>query len=121
MSTKTPSAREALAERIATFIRDNDLNNPFGGEATLSNLGNFRSVALSIPRVLDGVVKVYGPRFLWIGLTGPLVDGSVNTVFESEERLLEFLRLLLVEHDEEAAWKVPQKAGKFQRQKREKP
>jgi hypothetical protein len=112
MNDKPPSERQQIAQRIATFIIENHLANPFGGEVDQSaSKGRPYTVAFAVPRLLDGIVTVYGPKFILINMQGRLArrDGAV---FESEQNAIQFLRLLLVEHKEDAALAVPAKPPK---------
>jgi hypothetical protein len=104
------SARAEIAERIASFIREHELERVFGGEAVRLDGDRFYHVLCSVPRTLDGIVKVYGPKFIQVQLQGQLVHGEVSAVFESEQAAVAFLKALLVDHDDEAAFAVPQKA-----------
>lgn len=111
--TDQPSERRLLADRIAKFIIDNRLNNPFGGDVDQSSeKGRPYSILFSVPRLLDGLVRVYGPKFILVQMQGPLVHGATDMVFESEQNALDFLRLAFVEHNQEAAYAIPVKARK---------
>jgi len=107
MSTTTPSPRQQLAERIAEFIREHDLNNPFGGEVRKD--GRYYAVMCAVPRYLDGLIRVYGPTFILVELQGPLVSGAYRGIYQSEADAPAFLKALLVGHDEDAAYAVPAK------------
>jgi hypothetical protein len=104
------SPRRQLAQRIATFIIAHHLANPFGGEVEQSSDRRSYGILLSIPRLLDGEVRVYSPRFILIRFEGPLGNG--DWVFESEQNALDFLRLYLVEHNQEAARNISTKSSK---------
>jgi len=104
-----PSERREIAERIAAFIRDNELANPFGGDVDQSSDKRHYGVLMSIPRLLDGQVRVYSPKFIFIGLAGPLSNHGSQFVYDSEQRALDFLRLYLVEHKIEEAMAIPQR------------
>jgi hypothetical protein len=97
--------RGALAHRIADFINGHDLNNPFGGE--VAQMKRYYGVACSMPRGLDGDIRVYGLKFIQVLLVGPLVHGERREVFDREENALAFLKALLVDFDSEAADAVP--------------
>ena len=113
MSDKPSSERQQIAQRIAQFILDNDLANPFGGDVDqTTGKGRPYSVLMSVPRYLDGQVLVYGPKFILINMDGPLARHGTGFVYESEQHALDFLRLMLVEHDSEKALAIPTKAAK---------
>lgn len=107
-----PSERAQIAQRIADFVTANDLDNPYGGEAHRLDGDRFYHVLLSLPRTLDGIVKVYGKKFIQVQLHGRLTAGSA--VFESEDDALAFLRATLVDFDSEAANAVPRKGDREQ-------
>lgn len=108
-----PSERRLLAERIAKLINDNHLNRPFGGDVEQSqDKGRPYNILFSVPRLLDGLVRVYGPKFILVQMEGPLARGASDMVFESEQNALDFLRLAFVEHKQEAAYAIPVKARK---------
>lgn len=100
-----PSARRQLAERVAAFIREQHLDSPFGGDVRYE--GRYYSVGCSIPRALDGNIRVYGRTFIQVQLQGPLVSGIYSEAYGSEGDLLAFLKALLVDHDQETAFAVP--------------
>jgi len=110
MTSESP--RGALAGRIADFVDEHGLAQVFGGRQDLRKSGRYYSVMLSIARYLDGFIRVYGPKFILIQLQGPAVGGRWEGVYESEENALTFLKALLVDHDEDAAYAVPTKAPK---------
>ena len=88
MTDKPPSDRRLLAERIAAFINDNRLNSPFGGEVDQSGDKRSYDILFSIPRLLDGLVRVYGLKFILIQTQGPLARGTGERVFTSEQNAL---------------------------------
>ncbi len=101
------SPRAQVAENIAAFIRDNDLDSPFGGDVTKDK--RYYAVLLSRPRILDGLIRVYSPKFILIQLQGPLAQGSYQAVYTSEEDAINFLRLFCVECDQDEALAIPTK------------
>jgi len=108
-----PSPRALLAERIAAFVRDNDLAQVFGGESDLDKNKDgrrYRSVDFSLARTLDGTVRIYSPRFIQILSAGP--HGTGSEVFTSEADALAFMQARWVDFDHEAAEAVPRKAPK---------
>ncbi len=106
------SERKDIAYRIAEKIIDWKLTNPFGGDVTQSSdrKGKPYRIAFSYPRLLDGMVSVYGPRFIQVQTMGPL-GRDRGGVFTSETDALEFIRLAFVALDEEAADAIPRKAS----------
>ena len=103
------SVRQELAERIADFVNDNNLNSPYGGDVSRDN--KFYSILFAYPRTLDGVIHVYSPKFIQVKYqTGyralPRVD---SRVFTSEKDALDFMRLAFVEFNFDAALDIPVK------------
>jgi hypothetical protein len=108
------SAREQIAERIAAFIRSNSLNSPFGGDVVLSRRGKIPCylVDFAKPRVLDGSIRVFGPKFIQIKyMTAyralPHKDG---VVFDSEENAIAFIKAAFVDLDFDKAESIPRKS-----------
>jgi len=109
--SKASSPRADLADRIARFINDYRLNNPFGGDVTIGGEGRrkYRAILFAIPRSLDGLVRVYSPSFILVETSGPRGDGQ--HVFESEENVIDYIRKRWVENDPEGADEVPRREG----------
>jgi len=110
---KKTSPREMIAERIARFINVNHLNSPFGGDVTLFKGGKVPCyvVAFSKPRVLDGTVSVYGPKFVQVRFQTSYRDlpASDSRVFTSEPDAVKFLKLAFVDLKFDDAMEVPTK------------
>jgi len=106
------SARSDTAQRIADFINDNDLAQVFGGEVSQSGDKRYYSILCSLPRILDGFIRVYSEKFILIQLAGPLAHGEYSAVYTSEADAVAFLQALLVDHDEDAAYAIPTKPTK---------
>lgn len=109
---KPPSERQQIAQRFAVFIVENHLANPFGGDVSQSSDKKYYGVLFSRPRLLDGFVRVYSPKFILVEMTGPAARLGSSRVFESEKDATDFLRLAFVEYDMDAAAKVPTKPAK---------
>ena len=100
------SERSEIAGRIAEKIIEWRLTAPFGGDVEKS--GRYYGVLFARPRTLDGLVRVYGPKFIMVETSGPL--GLGRSIFESEEAAVDFIRLAFVELDREKAWNIPARA-----------
>lgn len=101
------SERHQLANRLAEHVRTHRMTNPFGGD--VSRNGRYYAVAFAKPRVLDGVIRIYSPKFILIECRGPLVRGDHSGVYESEANATAFLNALgAAEIDQAMA--VPTKA-----------
>jgi len=104
------SARQELAQRIADFIVNNRLTVPYGGDVNKS--GNHYSVLFAAAAVLDGVVNVYGPKFIQVTYQTQYraLPNRASPVFESESAALDFLNKAFVTRDFDAALAIPTKA-----------
>lgn len=109
MTTTTKlSPRAEVAHRIADFICEHRMTNPFGGDVEKD--GRRYEVLFSRPRTLDGLVHVYGPNFILVDSRGPGGDGK--HVFESEANALAYLNARFVNFDREAANSIPRKGSR---------
>jgi hypothetical protein len=102
------SPRAEIAQRIATFVLENDMAQVFGGDVVKS--GRYYEIGFSLRRTLDGSVRVYGPKFIQVAYGGSY--GRDSKVFDSEANAVEFLRLAFVKFDMAAADDVPVKGEK---------
>ena len=104
------SERRDIAQRIAKFIVEHNLAQVFGGEVSQDPSRRSYNVGMSICRILDGHVKVFGPKFILVTSVGPAGDGM--RVYMSEADAMAYLEARWVLWDQEKANKVPFKAGK---------
>jgi hypothetical protein len=104
------SARQELAQRIADFIVNNRLTVPYGGDVIKS--GNHYTVLFSKAATLDGVVNVYGPKFIQVTYQTAYraMPRTGKPVFESEASAVDFLDKAFVHHNFDAALAIPTKA-----------
>jgi hypothetical protein len=105
------SERREIAERLAQFIRDNNLANPFGGDVENSKDKRHYAVLFSVPAILDGIIRVYSPKFIAINCQGRLCNH--DAVYDSEANATEFMRLAFVASKFDAAYAVPVKPEKI--------
>lgn len=110
MSAKISPRRKAVYE-IADFIGRNDLTRPYGGD--VNSHGKYYSVTFCKPANLDGEVRIYGPRFIYVGYQSRYqhITSRDHLVFTSVQHALDFLRYAFVEFDGEQASAVPTKEG----------
>jgi hypothetical protein len=103
------STRQELASRIALFIATNDMTTPYGGDVMKD--GKYYGILFSKPAVLDGLVKVYGPKFIQISYATQYraMPSRGNRVFENEHDAIDFLRKAFVSHDFDGALAIPTK------------
>lgn len=103
-----PSARQQACQRIADAIIENGLANPFGGDVFKD--GRYYSTLFSIPRLLDGVVRLYSEKFIQVQAEGPLGKGH-SAVYTSVDDAVEAILCICVvgdrTHDDLA--KIPTK------------
>jgi hypothetical protein len=102
---KRPSERQQIAERIAKYIRKNRWTAPFGGDVNKD--GNAYSILFAKPAILDGLVRIWGPKFIVIQCQGKLSHGNWQGCYESEKDAMDFLRLAFVEYKWAEATEVP--------------
>lgn len=108
------SERKEAAKRIAQFIIESKLAQPYGGdvEQDSSLKGKPYTVGFSYPRYVDGYVVVYSPSWILVEFQTAYRDlpPKDRVVFESVENAIAFIKLAFVEVNGEEAMKVPQKA-----------
>jgi hypothetical protein len=97
------SESQQIAERIAEFIIENGICNPYGGSVSEENKNGkkYKSVAFSQPSNLDGEVRVYNKGFIYIGYQtryGGLPHHG-NHTFKNEQDTLAFLKAAFVDFD----------------------
>lgn len=93
------SAREELAGRIETFLRDlGTFNAPYGVLSGKHTSGTYREITFGRARWLDATVRVYGPQFLMVKWRGSIrSEGGVSgsTIFKgpkAEQELFDYLK-----------------------------
>ena len=93
----------AIAERIAAYITQIGLDNPYGGAA--SKHGRSWDIGFSKPGVVDGTVHVFGPRFIQIKYKTRIreLPSRDSRVFLGEWDAKVFLELAFVDRKYEAA------------------
>lgn len=107
------SARSEVAERIAAKIREWRLTNPFGGDVTKSEgKPAYYGILFARPRTLDGLVRVYGPKWILIEMQGPAAHFGEKLIFTCEEHALAFIHAAFVEYNQAKAGAVPVKPPK---------
>lgn len=63
------SKREELQERLAKFLNDRGMNEPYGvldGMETTAKGQKVRTLTFCRPRTLDGTVHIYSPTFFTV-------------------------------------------------------
>ena len=90
MGRLTMSERSDLAERLATVIRNHRMTNPFGGDVVKGTRSY--DILFAFPATMDGLVQVYGPKFIRINCVGRAApSGGWNAVYTSEKDATDFL------------------------------
>ena len=104
------SDREDLTERISDFVFCNSLATVYSG-TDIDKSKKFRYVLISKPRVLDGVVRVYGSKFIYVSYQTAYRDlpAKDTRIFTSVYDALNFLQLAFVEYKFDEALEVPTK------------
>ena len=108
---KRPSERQFLAQQCAEFINQNNLNNPFGGEAVLSqdqNKKKYYVIPFSKPKILDGAISIYSKNFILVRFQTEFraLPHQGNIKFSSKEIALEFIKNAFVDKDFDKAMKI---------------
>lgn len=100
-------SRRECAQQIADWVGENGLTQPVGGDVghSVQNGVNVHYVSFSKPRVLDGVVYLYGPEWIQVKSDGPMA--APWRVFASPEAAIEYMDKAFVQLDMEAAMQVP--------------
>ena len=108
---KNKSERAMLADRLAEFIVENNLCEVYGGDAGLGGKGRYRTIGFSHKGTLDGELRVYSPKFIWVRYETAYRDlpKEDTRVFESEKNAVDFLTHAFVTHSASDAHDVPVK------------
>ena len=96
------SNRSALAERMAYFINELGLNNPFGGEITRgSGRGKPYLISFSKPRYVDGTIYIYGEKFIQVKYQTAFRDlpERDSRVFTNEQDASMFIKKAFIDLD----------------------
>lgn len=101
------SKRSELAERFADLIRKLRLTTPYGGD--VGQEGRYYSITFAKPRTVDGVVKVYSPRFIQMSYQTGFRDlpPKDSRVFTSEKNAKDFLKAAFIDLDFDKALSIP--------------
>jgi hypothetical protein len=104
------SERSDIAERVAVLFRTNEMTTPYGGDVIKA--GQKYTVLFSKPAILDGVVNVFGPKFIQISYQTQYreLPNRDNRVFESEADAQQFLLEAFVFRNFQAALAIPTKS-----------
>lgn len=104
------SKRQELMIEISDFVNENGLAGVYSGFG-LSSDKKFRYVLLSKPRILDGEIRIYGPKFLMLRYQTAIRDlpHEDRRVFTSVENLYQFLKYAFIDHKHDEALEVPTK------------
>ena len=103
---KQASVRSDIIDRMMVKLDKWKLNSPFldSGES-----GRYRYILFSKPAVLDGEIKVFGPKFIQVKYQTGIRDlpRGDSRVFSSERDALKFIEQAFVKFDADAALAVP--------------
>lgn len=88
------SAREQVASEIESYLVELGLNEVYGVVSGLSEDKKYRYATFCKARILDGVVHVYGPKFIQVRWETAIrrLPHRGSEVFRSLEAAKEFLR-----------------------------
>ncbi len=104
------SNREEITELISDFVFCNSLATVYSG-TDLHESKKYRYILISKPRVLDGEIRVYGPKFIYVSYQTAYrsLPAKDRRIFTSADDALNFLNLAFVEFKFEEALEVPTK------------
>jgi hypothetical protein len=104
------SVREDIMRQIASYIERNGLASVYSGYG-LSKDKKYRYILISKPRVLDGEIRIYGPKFILISYQTAYRELPHNDrrVFTSAEDMLNFLQWAFVDGEYDKALEIPTK------------
>ena len=105
------SPRSELAIRLADVVITTNMTRPFGGDVTKSRDAQSYDILFARPAVLDGLIRVYGERFILIMCEGPAAPGAARKwreVYTTEEDASAFLRAV-ARNDLKTAESIPTK------------
>lgn len=104
------SVREDIMRQIASFIERNGLASVYSGFG-LSEDKRYRYILMSKPRVLDGEIRIYGPKFILINYQTAYrsLPHNDRRVFTSAEDAIKFIQLAFVDGKYDEALEIPTK------------
>ena len=101
--------RKEVAERIASFIRDNhlDMAGGYGGFVTFHK--NHFVIDFAKIGTLTGKVRVYGPRFIQLTFetSGRQLPKRCSKIFASEANVVDFIDKAFITQDIDRAMAIP--------------
>jgi hypothetical protein len=102
------SPRAKITDEMMAFLDRNHLNSPYLN-SDVSNDKKYRYVIFAKPRVLDGEVRVYNPKFIMVAWQTAFRDlpHKDKRVFGSLKDAMDFIRLAFVELKFDDAMDVP--------------
>lgn len=104
------SERNQVANRLATFIFECGLTNPYGGNVKQDkrSRGKPYTIGFSRPGDLDGQLSIYSPKFIRFKFLARS-QGQQSFVVESEENAIASLQAIS-QYDWGTLKKIPRKA-----------
>jgi len=104
------SVREDIMRQIASFVERNYLSSVYSGYG-LSKDKKYRYILISKPRVLDGEIRIYGPKFILFSYQTAYrsLPHNDRRVFTSAQDMLNFLQLAFVDGKYDEALAIPTK------------
>lgn len=127
MENTMPSKRAQLHARMGEYLNDIGLNEVYGVISSLQ--GRVRTLTFCKAKMLDATINIYGERFIqikWNTTIGALPQRS-SVIFDTEDRVKDFLQAAFVDFDFEKADAIPNRyeilaaSGKLKPKKAKKP
>lgn len=100
------SEREDIQNDLVSFLETAGLNEVYGVLAGLDTLPNgvkVRTISFCRARTLDGVITIYGPKFIKVD------TNRENEIFVSAEDVKAWIQAKYVDFDQSAVDEVPRK------------
>lgn len=104
------SIREDIMREIQSYVERNYLSSVYGGSG-LSKDKRYRYILISKPRVLDGEIRIYGPKFILINYQTAYrsLPHNDRRVFTSAQDMLKFIQWAFVDGEYDKALEIPTK------------
>jgi len=105
------SSRGELAKEAFRWIEEWNLVGPIGGDygKLTENKKTYYALGFSKPRILDGFIKIYAPKFVQVKFQTRYnaLPHRASYVYNSLDEALQFIYLAFVKYEYETALAVP--------------
>lgn len=105
------SSRAELAKEASRWIEEWKLVGPTGGDYGKygAGRGSYYAVGFSLPRTLDGMIKIYSTKFMQVKFQTMFhaLPHRASFIYKSLDEALQFVNLAFVRHEYEVALAIP--------------